>query len=47
MVYRWEKAYQQRGLSGLEVNRGRPKKDMRKSNKNLKNYTPINKSERK
>ena len=26
MVYRWEKAYQKHGLSGLEDNRGRPKK---------------------
>ncbi|HLS70825.1 MAG TPA: helix-turn-helix domain-containing protein [Chitinophagaceae bacterium] len=46
MVYRWEKAYQKRGLSGLEDNRGRPKKDMTKSNKKLKNNTPINESER-
>lgn len=46
MVYRWEKAYQERGLSGLEYNRGRPKKDMTKSNKKPKNNTPINDSER-
>lgn len=46
MVYRWEKAYQQRGLSGLEDNRGRAKKDMTKSNKKPKNNTPINESER-
>ena len=46
MVYRWEKAYQERGLSGLEDNRGRPKKDMTKSNKKPKNNTPINESER-
>ncbi|WP_282929193.1 helix-turn-helix domain-containing protein [Anaerococcus sp. Marseille-Q7828] len=46
MVYRWEKSYQQRGLSGLEDNRGRPKKDMTKSNKKQKNNTPINESER-
>ena len=46
MVYSWEKAYQQRGLSGLEVSRGRPRKDMSKSNNKLKNNTPINESER-
>ena len=46
MVYRWEKAYQQRGLSGLEDNRGRPKKDMTKSNKKSKLNNPINESER-
>ena len=27
MVYSWEKAYRERGLSGLEDNRGRPKKE--------------------
>ena len=46
MVYRWEKAYRERGLSGLEDNRERPKKDMTKSNKKPKNNTPINESER-
>ena len=46
MVYRWEKSYQQHGLSGLEDNRGRPKKDMTKSNKKSKLNTPINESER-
>ena len=46
MVYRWEKAYQERSLSGLEDNRGRPKKDMTKSNKKSKLNTPINESER-
>ena len=46
MVYRWEKAYRERGLSGLEDNRGRPKKDMTKSNKKQNNNTPINESER-
>ena len=39
MVYRWEKAYQKHGLSGLEDNRGRPKKDMTKSNKKSKHNT--------
>ena len=46
MVNRWEKAYQKHGLSGLEDNRGRPKKDMTKLNKNSKGNTPINESER-
>ena len=46
MVYRWEKTYQERGLSGLEDNRGRPKKDMTKSNKKSKINTPINETER-
>jgi len=46
MVSRWEKAYQQRGLSGLEDNRGRPKKDMYKADKNSKNKKPIVESER-
>ena len=46
MVYRWEKAYLKRGLSGLEDNRGRSKKYMTKSNKKLKKNTPINESER-
>ena len=46
MVYRWEKSYQQHGLSGLEDHRGRPKKDMTKSNKKSKLNTPINESER-
>ena len=46
MVNRWEKAYQKHCLSGLEDNRGRPKKDMTKLNKNSKDNTPINESER-
>jgi transposase-like protein len=46
MVYRWEKTYRERGLSGLEDKRGRPKKDMTKSNKKSKLNTPINESER-
>ncbi len=46
MVYSWEKAYQQRGLSGLEVSRGRSRKDMSKSNNKLNNNTSINESER-
>ena len=46
MVHRWEKAYQQRGLSGLEDNRGRPKKDMSKADKKPKKEKPIKESER-
>ena len=46
MVYRWEKAYQQRGLSGLEDNRGRPRKYMSKSDKKPKKEKPIKESER-
>ena len=46
MVHRWEKAYKQRGLSGLEDNRGRPRKDMSKADKNSKNKKPIVESER-
>ena len=38
--------YQERGLSGLEDNRGRSKKDMTKVNKKSKNNTPINENER-
>ncbi|WP_416334726.1 helix-turn-helix domain-containing protein [Anaerococcus sp. DFU013_CI05] len=41
-----EKAYRERGLSGLEDNRGRPKKDMSKSKKKSKNEKPIVESER-
>ena len=46
IICNWERAYRQRGLSGLEDNRGRPKKDMTKSNKKSKLNTPINESER-
>ena len=46
VICNWERRYQQRGLSGLEDNRGRPKKDMTKLNKNSKDNTPINESER-
>ena len=46
MICNWEKKYKESGLSGLEDNRGRPKKDMTKSNKKPKNNTPINESER-
>ena len=46
MVYRWEKAYQERGLSGLEDNRGRPEKEMTKSNKKSKLNIPISETER-
>lgn len=46
IICNWERAYRQRGLSGLEDNRGRPKKDMTKANKKYKLNTPINESER-
>lgn len=46
MVYSREKAYQERGLSGLEDNIGRPKKEMTKSNKNSKLNIPISETER-
>ena len=41
-----ERAYRQRGLSGLEDNRGRPRKNMTKLNKKSKLNTPINETER-
>ncbi|WP_240308878.1 transposase [Anaerococcus marasmi] len=46
MIYKWEKTYLERDLSGLEDKRGRPKKNMTKSNKKSKTNTPINESER-
>ena len=46
IICNWERAYRQHGLSGLEDNRGRPKKDMTKANKKSKLNTPINESER-
>ena len=46
MVYIWDKAYQEHSLSGLEDKRGRPKKDMTKSNKKSKLNNPINETER-
>ena len=46
VIYNWEKAYRERGLSGLENNRGRPKKDMSKADKKAKNEKPIEESER-
>ena len=46
MICNWEKKYKESGLSGLEDNRGRPKKDMTKSNKKPKNNTPISETER-
>ena len=46
VICNWEKAYRERGLSGLEDNRGRPKKDMSKSKKKSKNEKPIVESER-
>lgn len=49
MVFRWEKSYRQGGLSGLEDNRGRPKKakkDMSKADKKPEKEKPIKESER-
>ena len=46
MICNWEKKYKESGISGLEDNRGRPKKYMTKSNKKPNNNTPINESER-
>jgi len=37
LICNWKKSYQQRGLSGLEDNRGRPKKEMSKADKKAKN----------
>ncbi|MDU7411531.1 MAG: helix-turn-helix domain containing protein [Anaerococcus sp.] len=36
LICNWERAYRQRGLSGLEDNRGRPKKEADKKSKNDK-----------
>ena len=46
MICNWEKKYKESGLSGLEGNRGRPRKDMSKSNKNSKLSNPISETER-
>ena len=46
IICNWERAYRQRGLYGLEDKRGRPKKDMTKSNKKSKLNNPINETER-
>ena len=46
MICNWEKKYSESGLSGLEDNRGRPKKDMTKSNKKTTLNNPINETER-
>ena len=46
MVCRWEKTYQEHGLSGLEDKRERPKKDMTKTNNKSKLNTPINETEK-
>lgn len=40
------KKYKESGLSGLEDNRGRPKKEMTKSNKKSKLNIPIKETER-
>ena len=46
VIYNWEKAYQKCGLSGLENNIGRPRKNMSKSNKKSKLNSLVNESER-
>ncbi|MFO3718273.1 helix-turn-helix domain-containing protein [Anaerococcus sp. ENR1011] len=46
VICNWERAYRERGLSGLENNIGRPKKEMSKSDKKAKNEKPIEESER-
>lgn len=46
VICNWERAYQERGLSGLKDNRGRPKKNMSKADKKAKNEKPIKESER-
>lgn len=46
VICNWERAYQKRGLSGLENNKGSPRKNMSKSNKKSKLNSPINESER-
>ena len=46
VIYNWERAYQKRGLSGLENNKGRPRKNMSKSNKKSKLNSLVNESER-
>ena len=46
IICNWERAYQERGLSGLKDNRGRPKKDMSKADKKPKKEKPIKESER-
>ena len=46
IICNWEKKYKESGLSGLEDNKGRPRKNMTKSNKKSKLNTPINESER-
>ena len=46
IICNWERAYRKCGLSGLEYNRGRPKKEMTKSNKKSKLNTLINETER-
>ena len=46
IICNWEKKYKESGLSGLEDNKGRPRKNMTKSNKKSKLNTPINETER-
>ena len=46
VICNWERVYQECGLSGLEDNRGRPRKNMSKPNKKSKLNSPINENER-
>lgn len=46
IICNWQKAYQERGLSGLETMRGRPSKEMKNTDKKSNFSTPINESER-
>ena len=46
VICNWEKTYRERGLSGLEDNRGRPKKNMSKADKKSKHIKPVEESER-
>lgn len=46
IICNWQRKYQQKGLSGLEDKRGRPRKDMKNSDNKSKFNTPINESER-
>lgn len=46
IICNWQKTYQERGLSGLEDKRGRPRKDMKSTDKKFKCDASISESER-
>lgn len=46
IIYNWQKIYQERGLSGLKKQQGRPRKNMLNQNKKSKLNNPINETER-